>query len=88
MESGLCDMKYITGQYELNLPCKLDTSGDWHQSAMNWNKVKLYESNDNIFGDYGIEEGHHIPEHEETYHAANHIRALLDLWEKNILVNG
>ena len=37
-----------------------------------------------FFGDYGIETGHHIPEHEGVYCVANTIRALLDLlYERN-----
>jgi len=27
-------MKYITGIHALNLPCSLDTCGDWHSLKM------------------------------------------------------
>jgi hypothetical protein len=74
-------MLYITGQHALNLPCKLLTCGDWHTSALQWERPCMRDSADSIFGDYGIERGIRIPEHEETYAAANHIRALLDLLE-------
>ena len=32
-------MEYITGQYALNLSCSLNTTGDWHTSALNWKNV-------------------------------------------------
>lgn len=67
-------MKYITGQHALNLPCSLMTSGDWHQSALQWEFPFCRDSRDSVFGDYGIE-------HKGTYDVANHIRALLDLLE-------
>ena len=77
-------MKYISGIHALNLNCDLDTCGDWHQSALKWDHIKLYESENSLWNDYGIESNKSIPEHEETYHVANHIRALLDLlYDKN-----
>ncbi len=39
----------------------------------------MLESDNSIFGDYGIETGRSIPEHVQSYSVANHIRALLDL---------
>lgn len=72
-------MQYITGIHALNIPCVLATSGDWHQSALQWQHPNLAESAGSLFGDYGIERGRHIPEHPGTYNVANHIRALLDL---------
>lgn len=74
-------MKYITGIHALNITCSLDTCGDWHQSSLQWENLHLQESKDSLFGDYGIEKGVCIPEHEEKYNVANHIRALLDLLE-------
>ena len=74
-------MRYITGQHALNLPCSLMTSGDWHQSALQWESPFFRESKDSIFGDYGIEHNVSIPEHKGVYDVANHIRALLDLLE-------
>ena len=72
-------MRYLSGIHALNLQCSLDTSGDWHQSALQWKKLDWRESNGSLWGNYGIEENSHIPEHPGTYKAANHIRALLDL---------
>lgn len=75
-------MKYITGQQALNLPCSLDTCGDWHTSALRWDKLNIKDSEGSVFGDYGIEQGKEIPEHSnEFYNVANHIRAILDLLE-------
>ena len=74
-------MRYITVQHALNLPCSLMTSGDWHQSALQWESPFFRESKDSIFGDYGIEHNVSIPEHKGVYDVANHIRALLDLLE-------
>lgn len=72
-------MEYISGVHALNLTCSLNTCGDWHQSAIQWERPTMRQSEDSIFGSYGIETGVRIPEHEETFAAANHIRALLDL---------
>lgn len=72
-------MKYITGIHALNLPCSLETTGDWHTSALNWQNLKLRESNESFFGDYGIETCSIVPENPGTYYIANTLRALLDL---------
>jgi hypothetical protein len=74
-------MQYITGIHALNLDCALETCGDWHMSALKWENITIRESNDMFFKDYGIEQGHTIPNHSGTYAVANHIRALLDLLE-------
>lgn len=74
-------MKYVSGQHALNIPCSLLTCGDWHQSALQWNNPFIRDSEDSVFGSYGIEPGVSIPEHTEKYNVANHIRALLDLLE-------
>lgn len=72
-------MKYISGLYALNLPCSLDTSGDWHTSSLDWEKVQLLNTEDSPFGMYGIE--HHPSLHgvEGDFLVANHIRACLDM---------
>jgi hypothetical protein len=75
-------MQYITGVHALNLPCSLLTCGDWHQSALQWERPNIRESDGSLFGDYGIEQNKSIPEHNGTFAAANHIRALLDLMEQ------
>lgn len=77
-------MKYITGNYALNLECSLDTSGDWHQSCLDWGNIPLKESEGSIFGDYGIEENYNIPFHRgKKFFVANHLRAILDKIESN-----
>ena len=74
-------MRYITGIHALNLPCSLLTCGDWHCSALQWEKPGFRNSEDSVFGDYGIEQCSVVPENEGTFAIANHIRALLDLLE-------
>lgn len=72
-------MKYITGIHALNLPCSLDTCGDWHQSAIQWESPTFADSDLSVYGEYGIEFDIKIPLHQERFAVANHIRALLDL---------
>lgn len=72
-------MKYVSLIHALNLPCELQTCGDWHCSALQWEHPNILDTNDSIFGDYGIEMNRKIPEHSEKYNVANHIRAILDL---------
>jgi len=74
-------MQYLTGQHALNIPCSLLTCGDWRQSSLQWSSPFFRNSEESIFGDYGIEENISIPEHSGAYNVANHIRALLDLLE-------
>lgn len=74
-------MLYLTGQHALNLPCSLDTCGDWHTSALNWTNIPLADSDKMLFKEYGIEEHSKIPGHHGKFFVANHIRALLDLLE-------
>ena len=74
-------MQYITGIHALNLPCSLLTCGDWHRSALKWEKITYRDSKDSFYGNYGIEQCAVVPEHDGTYAVANHIRALLDLLE-------
>lgn len=77
-------MRYITGIHALNLPCKLETSGDWHTSAIQWDFPKVKESTGSLYGDYGIEQHKRIPEHTGEFNVANHIRAILDLLEAGL----
>ena len=74
-------MKYITGIHALNLNCSLETCGDWHQSAIQWERPFMLDIRDSIFGSYGIEGDVKIPGCDGLYFVANHIRALLDLLE-------
>jgi len=78
---GGANVRYITGIHALNLPCSLLTCGDWHRSALQWERPRFRNSEDGFFGDYGIEQCSVVPENEGTYAVANHIRALLDLLE-------
>ena len=75
-------MKYITGIHALNLNCSLETTGDWHQSAIQWDNPKTKESEKSIWGEYGIETNSHVPHNEGVFYVANHVRALLDLLEE------
>lgn len=77
-------MLYVTEIHALNLPCSLETCGDWHASAIQWTNPHIRESHESLFGDYGIEQNKNIPEHEGYFNTANHIRALLDLLEAGL----
>lgn len=85
-------MQYITGVHALNIPCGLDTCGDWHSTSIQWNHPNMGETTNSIFGEYGIERN--VPvvflDKGKKYNVANHIRALLDLMIENRLgiVNG
>ena len=79
-------MKYITGNYALNIPCDLNTDGDWHRSALDWEHLPLFESDNSFFKDYGVKNDIDIYKYVplkkfqgKKYNVANHIRALLDL---------
>ena len=72
-------MMYVSGLHALNLPCKLDTTGDWHPASMDWGNMFIVETSNSIWGDYGIEKERNIPYIGETWAVANHIRACLDM---------
>ncbi|MDR0219904.1 MAG: hypothetical protein LBI54_00680 [Lachnospiraceae bacterium] len=75
-------MRYVSKIHALNLPCSLATCGDWHQSALQWDNPNMCDTDESVFGGYGIESGKFLPEHgNEPFFVANHIRALLDLLE-------
>ena len=74
-------MIYLSGIHALNLPCRLNTCGDWHCSALKWKDLTLLNSDNSIYKEYGIEPDRTIPEHNGSYYVANHIRAILDLLE-------
>ena len=76
-------MIYLTGIHALNLPCTLDTCGDWHQSALRWEDLTLRDSDTMFFKEWGIEPTRILPKHSRKYPVANHIRALLDLLEES-----
>lgn len=72
-------MKYISLIYALNLPCKLDTFGDWHSTSLDWNNLQILDTENSIWGEYGIEKSRNIPFLNGEYNVANHIRAILDM---------
>lgn len=72
-------MKYVTGIHALNLPCKLETCGDWHTSALKWENISWGDTDTSLFGEYGIETDHSVPNLDGLHCVANHIRACLDL---------
>ena len=41
-------MQYLSGIHALNLQCSLDTSGDWHQSALRWKDLDWRESDGSL----------------------------------------
>ena len=49
-------MKYISLIHALNIPCHLETCGDWHASSIQWENPHILESDHSLWGDYGIEE--------------------------------
>lgn len=72
-------MRYLTYTPALNLASPLKTDGDWHYSSIDWSKAKFEDSDDSVFGDWGLYAGD-VPEH-GTVMIADHIRALLDMLE-------
>ena len=69
-------MLYLSGVHALNIENTLNTCGDWHTSALDWSSIKLEESSNSIFGDWGIEMNKSIPEHTELYNVADDLRAI------------
>ncbi|MBZ9688464.1 hypothetical protein G9F72_019220 [Clostridium estertheticum] len=74
-------MKYLTGIHALSLKCKLNTPGNWKSANLTWKKLDLRESSDSIFESWGVEPETTIP-NGETYCKANHLRAILDIFDK------
>jgi len=74
-------VRYVTGIHALNIPCELETCGDWHQGAIQWQSPFFRQIDESVFGNLGIESGKSIPGHQGEFFVANHIRALLDLLE-------
>lgn len=73
-------MQYLTGRAALNIVCQLNTMGDWHSTSIDWNNCKYNDTEESIYGDWGLEEGNH-PITNESIVKANHIRAILDIME-------
>lgn len=75
-------MRYITGKQALNLPCSLETVGDWHANSIRWRNLNMRETNGSLFGTYGIEVCSSVPEHKGEFFIADTLRAILDLLEE------
>lgn len=71
-------MKYISGIFALNIPCSLDTTGDWHRSSLPWDKVDIKESDNSPLKDWGIEKDVYVRELNGRYNVANTLRACVD----------
>ncbi len=72
-------MEYITGIFALNIECELETCGDWHCSALDWDNMKFLNTEESFYENYGIEFKDRIISGYKNVYVANHIRALLDL---------
>lgn len=72
-------MQYVTGVYGLNIENSKNTCGDWHTSALDWSKVTFLNSENSLWGTWGIESHKTIPEHEGFYYVADDMRSILDL---------
>ncbi|MFP7696950.1 hypothetical protein [Trueperella sp. LYQ143] len=75
-------VQYVTDIHALNLASNTETTGDWHASAIQWRKLYIAESDNSLFGLWGIELNSPLPirEHEgQRFNIANHLRALLDI---------
>ena len=81
-------MQYITGYQSFNLKTSLRTSGpisEFHYfgrskdcTSVSWDTLNFSESENSIFGDFGIEVVDNVPKHNGKYFVANHCRVLLD----------
>lgn len=75
-------MQYLTGIHALNVPCPLDTTGDWHQSALRWEDLTIGETETSPLKNYGIFLSDKVPDGSgglRTMYVADTIRALFDL---------
>ena len=76
-------MKYITGIVAFGVQCERNSTGKWNLTKddfLNEENMKLKESDDSPFKDYGIEENKLVPYHDIcTYNVADHVRAYVDM---------
>ena len=75
-------MKYISGIYALNIPCSLDTTGDWHRSSLPWKEVELKDSEESPLKGLGIEKDVYIRELGRSFNVANTLRACVDFLDE------
>lgn len=75
-------MRYISFIQALNIEDKnTECCGDWHCSGQDWQNLTMADTRESIFGEWGIEKGVQVPEHEELYAVANVMRACLDIMQ-------
>lgn len=72
-------MEYVTGIWALNLRSPDGTPGDWHFSAINWDRMKTFDTEDSVYGDWALHMGE-VPGRGQMP-VASHVRACLDLIE-------
>ena len=72
-------MKYISGLHALNIPCRLETTGDWHTLSLSWENIPLWETEDSPFGTQRIELHQSLMGKKGVFYVADHIRACLDM---------
>lgn len=76
-------MMYITGRIALGVPCERDSKGLWNVRRADFldeANMKLHDSQESPFKDYGIERNKMIHYHEFcTYNVADHVRAYVDM---------
>ena len=73
-------MMYLTGELAFGIPCKLETNGRWDISRKQFANATFVDSDNTLWGNYGIEEAKIIPGKEFTvFNVANHVRAYLDM---------
>ena len=80
-------MKYITGIHALNIPCSLETGGDWHMFGIQWGKPTMMDTDTAFFGNLWSEQHKIPPDFQRLVPVANHIRACLDLLELRDYIN-
>ena len=77
-------MKYVSGYYAMPLYVndKSDmSSGIWNPEDGLYDNIKekLYDTEGNPMGEYGIFPDEEVPGYTESFYVANHIRAYLDM---------
>ena len=75
-------MKYITGIYALQFDLIPDMGCDWHSTTLDWSKTKWGETDNNIFGTYGIIKSYSSYLNKGCF-VANPIRVALDEFINN-----
>lgn len=72
-------MKYVSGLHALSQVCDLDTAGVPNPHELDWEHVCIRETDESIYGTYGITEINFLPNQGYgCFYIANTIRAILD----------